>query len=1803
MTSWTCLSECNEELSSLCITNISGTPFNNLGTKRVCMSECSESNCINWNGEFSQFKSLWKNSGNLAASDTLTTIPKNYLKDWCSLSGLPTNDEDNCMLSCMSKPTCVGYQWDGNNCTLFKSMVAGGGIPSGTIKWVCDLDGTPGNSCDYEDLLQGKTQYVSGSNGGFAFQPSMSCGVYNCDNGVLQPYQPGAPVVTKSPTSAPTFSPIATFPPTMAPVISTLAPTMSPTAAPTVTPVVGPVMVWNTPEPNCIPRSLYNGSISVNILAPFPDSVKDFIVGQGFLASGGDQYLQFGLIGLNALTEQQELSVANECGNYMVAQGHDNYAITIEFVSPPGIYLWKLYTDVPANSNWEPYSPSAQDQAPIKVYVSSLIKPQLSGLPADPNNVQCVTQPPAVPTASPTRAPLASVEVLPTLVWQGYQCVPQAYEVSGWPDDIIASRDRFAELATQLGVNPNLTPDGRYMTTNEVFFNDSIKNTIIEEMSKEIEIRQTIIYYGISITEVSDGAEWLFLRSFRGTSPSGWTSSKPDYQMGRYELYMSRWSLEQDLPNYNIVMPNTPTEYCPTPAPTRAPTMSPTAAPTISPPPTMAPTPTPEPFEMVWNSTVCAPEGIWSGEYGSAIVDPLSQNLINVIDAQGARTAATDSNTPNGFVVMDSIGVTDLTKRNIILSTMADEIGQMGFTNYGFEIYINATDQAVIGRRRDFTSNTNWNIRNLTNNKLFIVYLSPSAKAVQTSLPTQLDPCPAPPPPLVPNIDMIWSYFPSGAYNTVSDKELKVSDNCNIDGSNVTADYGWDDWNDKFNPMTVRDNSYLDMAMFFTTIGMQIPENGGLLNTNTNIECGNYTDINEVQSKCIGMPYCAGYQINESDNSYCLKYNAIGDSMTTQLQHVGDTYQMVSPGKNVSIIPSDETCEDLDIEQIDGTYKINDCEYECNRQRILGENCYGFQFTPSSTSGWYENWDGTCSLVRSPFKTTSSTAGYTDNNTEDYGTVCNNGLSRQYTKVTATSKDNCQSQCNNLDLPCFGYSWNNDNNECLLWNEGNIQVATHRPGNFHCVTKDNVSNNYVIQYNSDTVALKTPFLKYNNETITGTELACSPKNRTNIVDAQIECNQISNCIGLTEDDTNICMYTDDDYQKVSSNGTTAYMKTDTPRYTVYDGYTLPEALRPRFQSSSEDLDLFDSHVHSCKPKVINGKIIDFAVYTTKDIQECKDKVAQYQSECMNSPDANTEKCYIPSNLIWYEDQCVDNCRLTFLTDRDDNANNKCFSLNINPSFKYCREYDTEADVRADCDSSDSCIGYTSRLQQFDTYHRYWGCLRKMETNTFEQNHSVNSNSNIKYFNKFPYIINENTNQTGENIMCIDSKLGRDSFAIQDHIDMCNMMEDCAGIQYISNRKVTADTDLLMLGEQVCLKKSGTKVPNYTMDDEPRSLFKLFNNDNASWDYKWFFLEKNLNVPANKEEAQQLCNNNSECLGFTENKTDGYPYCTNLSGSSDTNLYDSTTQNYNEKTQVPIVYAEYNGYSPVNTTECGIYDSFTELQDACTKDIDCLGYTTTSGSNWDPLCKVKTTGTFIKDDSIKYYKKMPVGITYTESQNTNREALYGCNKLSGGTYGPGDLELLQNRCEANPHCDGYTTLNGEPNCAKIFAYNDMFSAPGYNYYTINRDTNPYSSTDYLTYTGANNGNSNSGNPIQLSYLFVNKIQGLFIGQDAELAALYNQVGTNLVDVTNSGTAGRFPMTTKEEWVDAIPLLDISVQYVPVLEIKIIDNQYSIVQNAFMMPRNVILFNLGSQTPVPGNEKVIYISTNTYLSQMQ
>ncbi len=191
-------SPCNEELSKMCINNISGGAFESMGKRRLCPANCPGSDCIDWGDGYLEFKNVLKTSTNSVMGDIINVIPESKLKNYVSLYNLAsvangTNEgesgEVNCWLNCMSTSKCVGYKWDTSDaqCTMYSSMRAEISPKNGTevIKWMCGENVTAGTICSFDTLIRGKGTYASGSRGNYEFQPDPSCPVYNCDGAAV----------------------------------------------------------------------------------------------------------------------------------------------------------------------------------------------------------------------------------------------------------------------------------------------------------------------------------------------------------------------------------------------------------------------------------------------------------------------------------------------------------------------------------------------------------------------------------------------------------------------------------------------------------------------------------------------------------------------------------------------------------------------------------------------------------------------------------------------------------------------------------------------------------------------------------------------------------------------------------------------------------------------------------------------------------------------------------------------------------------------------------------------------------------------------------------------------------------------------------------------------------------------------------------------------------------------------------------------------------------------------------------------------------------------------------------------------------------------------------------------------------------------------------------------------------------------------------------------------------------------------------------------------------------------------------
>ena len=211
---WTCLPTqaptsaptfhpCSEQLSKLCVNNITGTYEQKLGTNRVCISDCTDNNCVQWGDDYHHFKNMWKKTNNNFTGTEIETLTEDNMVDYAAWSGIidvtgNAKNEVNCWLNCMGTSECMAYKWNNNVCTLYSEITIESGIGGAEVNWVCNKDMTEGTSCNYTELLHDipndRNGYVGDDSANFEFQPGINCNAFHCPGGQAIPFQTEAPV-------------------------------------------------------------------------------------------------------------------------------------------------------------------------------------------------------------------------------------------------------------------------------------------------------------------------------------------------------------------------------------------------------------------------------------------------------------------------------------------------------------------------------------------------------------------------------------------------------------------------------------------------------------------------------------------------------------------------------------------------------------------------------------------------------------------------------------------------------------------------------------------------------------------------------------------------------------------------------------------------------------------------------------------------------------------------------------------------------------------------------------------------------------------------------------------------------------------------------------------------------------------------------------------------------------------------------------------------------------------------------------------------------------------------------------------------------------------------------------------------------------------------------------------------------------------------------------------------------------------------------------------------------------------------
>ena len=111
------------------------------------------------------------------------------------MTNISNPEETNCMMTCMTESTCIGYAWnlnDDGKCRLYSKMVTGTESVGAneSVSWACSTDGSSsGVSCDWTDVLNSTHQDFGSSNDNvrIEFRPDPSCPAFSNCTGELVP--------------------------------------------------------------------------------------------------------------------------------------------------------------------------------------------------------------------------------------------------------------------------------------------------------------------------------------------------------------------------------------------------------------------------------------------------------------------------------------------------------------------------------------------------------------------------------------------------------------------------------------------------------------------------------------------------------------------------------------------------------------------------------------------------------------------------------------------------------------------------------------------------------------------------------------------------------------------------------------------------------------------------------------------------------------------------------------------------------------------------------------------------------------------------------------------------------------------------------------------------------------------------------------------------------------------------------------------------------------------------------------------------------------------------------------------------------------------------------------------------------------------------------------------------------------------------------------------------------------------------------------------------------------------------------
>ena len=976
-------------------------------------------------------------------------------------------------------------------------------------------------------------------------------------------------------------------------------------------------------------------------------------------------------------------------------------------------------------------------------------------------------------------------------------------------------------------------------------------------------------------------------------------------------------------------------------------------------------------------------------------------------------------------------------------------------------------------------------------------------------------PTTAPISPLDPEFG-VFEYYSSFNYNTIPDKKLKESSTCTINDGVISSNYKWDNWTEKYGDLFNESYDYLDRAVQYVNSISATP----LTNGNLNIECGNGTE-DEAKNKCIANRACAGVEYDRSNNSYCLKYNSIGSLYTSILEDLDP---------NDPEIPLTQNC--------DGSYNYSQPLYNSTGNKL---NCYA--------------------------------------NMNDATNDCN--TNNNCRGVTRTNVEG-------------------DGPEYCTFN-GDVQY-------------DDFLGNRVFM-KGNTVGTSTYFKNnYKNAvagsgTINAAKLACSSRDKTNLLDAKMECSTISNCRGVLDSsllDNEICLYEKDyDGNTLQVGGSTIYEKDrNIDNYTEYKNKILRTGtnsgvqlrgilnVRPKEGYGDSDYGLDPLNINAIPEGEGTQWSSDSVIkeYTVESLEECVTKISNdlKKSRITGTFDDGSPAFTNGGEMYYDPTSCTNNCKLGIFV-KNSESYPKLYQVDErylkntdeNIDQNQCDYYSSVNNIKNVCNNNSDCVSFSSTniTDSNGDIVKYWGCINTdKQTNNFVSNSKPLTDANKTYYGKSPYKINSDTKYTGisTDLFCMDTIAGKDSFAVQDHIDLCNIMDECVGIQYISNN-IDGNTFLgnsqfpaFWKSGSVCLKKNGGTKEDFTINDE--TTWYLTDGQKKSYiDYKYTFLEKDVGGDIQTQsEAETKCNDDIECLGYTESKTGGFPYCLNNTDSSDTNLYPSANYNYKEKGSDTFTPTIYDNLIP-NDTDCS--QDFT--YEDCVSDPNCFGLF----SPLDKKCKVTTNTNFrIEVGPDNYKRKLKVENKFTKLENKKPTGTVNCQDLEGNPY---TEESVIAFCSQDSSCNGYTYDKvNDQYCDYRFNINSLDDNTDFEYNKLDRNINFYDSTNYLNYSGDYLG---GGEPILVSFFLQNKLQ-----------LNSNSIAQPLTSVS------QYNVTTFEEWKDLIQYLEIPSNKIPILEIKIINDSYSIIQRAYLVSPNEQIFNLTNQTSNQSNEKTIYVSTTNYLN---